>query len=295
MKKIILTISLIMGFAQPAWAELKVVTSTTTLGALATAVGGTRVKVKSLAKAGQDVHFLLPKPSFVVALNRADLFVSVGMDMEVEWLPVVLTQSRNPKVQPGRPGYVNASIGIRPLQVPVGIVNRARGDIHALGNPHYDLDPNNGAIIAQNIFDHLVQVDPEGETYYQARLYQFNQRLQQSIKAWQAQAVSLRGSAWVSYHLTWTYLADWLGLNIVAQIESLPGVPPSAKHLRYLTEIIPQNKVRALLSAPYYPRKVSKSLSEKNALPLKILPAHAKGTAEADYFNLFEGILLQLK
>lgn len=272
-------------------AKVKVVTTLPIFASLANTVGGERVTTKSLARPNQDPHFLPAKPAYAVALNRADLLIHAGMALEVGWLPAVLIQSRNPKVQFNASGNVDASTGITALEVPTGVVTRALGDIHPLGNPHYYLDPRNGAIIAENIFQHLVDVDPAGEAYYRGRLKAFQTKLSQKIKAWENLAAPLKGKAIITFHKTWTYLVHWLGIDVVGNVEPKPGIPPNAKHTDFLIKLIPQNKVRVLLMTDYYPKKVPDYISQKTQVPVLVVSSDTLDNSEQAYFDLFEKIL----
>ena len=294
MKKVIFIILVLLLFPLNALAKVKVVTTLPIFASLANAVGGERISTKSLARANQDPHFLPAKPAYAVALNRANLLIHAGMDLEVGWLPAVLIQSRNPKIQFNAVGNVNASEGITALEVPSGVITRAMGDVHPLGNPHYYLDPRNGSIIAENIFKHLVEVDPGGESYYQGRLAAFQNKLKQQVQNWESRAAPLKGKPILTFHKTWTYLVNWLGLNVVGNVEPKPGIPPNAKHTDWLIKMIPQNQVRALLMTDYYPRKVPDYISQKTGIPLLVLGSETLSDSEQAFFDLFESILSPL-
>jgi zinc/manganese transport system substrate-binding protein len=291
MKKILLFFLLILIFPKMLLAEVKIVATLPVFGSLANAVGGERVSVQSLGRPNQDPHFLQAKPSYSVALNRADLLIHAGMDLEVGWLPVVLLQSRNPKIQTNALGNVDASVGIQVMEIPTGVITRAMGDVHPLGNPHYYLDPRNGAVMARNIFQHLVGVDPEGEVYYRERLSTFEKRLNQKLVQWKTAAGPLAGKNVVTYHKTYNYFAAWTGLNVAASVEPKPGIPPSSKHVDWLLEFIPQNQIKAILMEPYYPKKVPEVISAKTGVPLAFLPANTNDDSEQAFFQLFDELI----
>ena len=199
--------------ATPARAALRVVSSIPTLGSLAKEVGGDRVEVVSLGKGYQDPHFVEPKPSLMVDLNKADLLVFVGLDLEIGWLPPLVLGSRNPKIQNGELGSLDCSRAIPVVDVPTTKIDRSMGDIHPLGNPHYWLPPANAKIIAKEIASRLGQLDPEGAATYQKRLADFQARVDAAEKSWQPLIAKVHGDKVVTYHQSWSYVSSWLGLK----------------------------------------------------------------------------------
>ncbi|KAB2842192.1 zinc ABC transporter substrate-binding protein [bacterium] len=293
MKKLIFALSMLLF---PAWSQAKVnvVATLPVFGALATEIGGDRVEVKSLARGNQDPHFLDAKPSYVVALNKADLLIEGGLDLEVGWLPAILVQSRNGKIQPNTDGNVNASKGLRILEIPGAKVDRSMGDVHPLGNPHAWLDPRNAKLIAANIYQQLSKVDPEGQPYYEGRLKDFLGRLDLKMAEWEPLLGKIRGKRAISYHKSFSYLADWAGLEIVANIEAKPGIPPSSKHIDNLLKIIPQQGVKAILAESFYPKKVPAYLSEKAGIPYLMLPTNTDEYGIVTYFELIDYLLREI-
>ncbi|MCC6273950.1 MAG: zinc ABC transporter substrate-binding protein [Deltaproteobacteria bacterium] len=293
MNKLLFVLSMLLF---PAWSQAKVnvVATLPVFGALATEVGGDRVEVKSLARGNQDPHFLDAKPSYVVALNKADLLIEGGLDLESGWLPAILVQSRNGKIQPNADGNVNASKGLRILEIPGAKVDRSMGDVHPLGNPHAWLDPRNAKLIAANIFQQLAKVDPEGRPYYESRLKDFLARLDRKMAEWEPLRDKIRGKKAVSYHKSFSYLADWTGLEIVANIEAKPGIPPSSKHIDNLLKIIPQQGVKAILAESFYPKKVPAYLSEKADIPYLMLPTNTDEYGIVTYFELIDYLLREI-
>lgn len=293
MKKLFYLLSLLL---LPAWAQAKVnvVATLPVFGALATEIGGDRVAVQSLARGNQDPHFLDAKPSYVVALNKADLLIEGGLDLESGWLPAILIQSRNGKIQPNTDGNVNAAKGLRILEIPGAKFDRSMGDVHPLGNPHAWLDPRNAKLIAANIYQHLAKIDPEGQPYYEARLKDFLSRLDRKMAEWEPLLQKIRGKKAISYHKSFSYFADWTGLEIVANIEAKPGIPPSSKHIDDLLKIIPQQGVKAILAESFYPKKVPAYLSEKAGIPYLMLPSDTDEYGIATYFELIDYLLREI-
>ncbi|HCU23542.1 MAG TPA: zinc ABC transporter substrate-binding protein [Deltaproteobacteria bacterium] len=278
-----------------AQAKLNVVATLPVFASLAEEVGGERVEVTSLARGNQDPHFLDAKPTFVVALSRADLLIEGGLDLEVGWLPAILTQSRNGKIQNGAPGNVNAAQGLKILEVPGTRLDRSMGDVHPLGNPHTWLDPRNAKLIAANIYQHLVKIDPEGKAYYEGRLKDFLGRLDRKIGEWESAAAGFRGKNVLSYHRSFSYFADWTGLNVVDNVESKPGIAPSPKHVEGLLKLIPAEHVKAILGESYYPKKVPIFLSEKTQIPYLVLPTDTDELGVKAYFELIDHLVHEIQ
>lgn len=293
MKKIIFAIFILLLPAM-ALAKVKVVATLPVFGALATEIGGDRVEVQSLARGNQDPHFLDAKPSYVVALNQADLLIEGGLDLEVGWLPAILVQSRNGKIQNNADGDVNAAKGLRILEVPGAKMDRSMGDVHPLGNPHAWLDPRNAKLIAANIYQHLAKVDPEGQPYYESRLKDFLRRLDTKMAEWSPLIQKIAGKKVISYHRSFSYLADWTGLEVVENIESKPGIPPSTKHIDDLLKIIPQQGVKAILAESFYPKKVPSFLSEKAGIPFLMLPSDTDELGIETYIGLIDYLLKEI-
>src|SRR3954462_5908895 len=210
--------------------KLNIITSTTDLAALAQEVGGDKITVDSIAKGYQDPHFVEAKPSFLLKLRQADLLISVGLQLEIGWLPPLVTQSGNPRIQVGAPGYLDASQFAEILEIPTGQVTRAMGDVHPLGNPHYWLDPDNGRRIAKGIAEKLAELDPSDAAYFQQRYQDFDKRLTAAEKNWDDQMRPYRGRKVVTYHRSWPNFAHHFGLDVVSYIEPRPGIPPTPQH-----------------------------------------------------------------
>ena len=207
-------------------AALTVVTTTEDLASLTREVGGDRVSVEALGRGYQNPHFVEAKPSLILKLNRADLLVAVGRDLEIGWLPPLVRQSRNARIQVGASGYLDASLRARVLDIPTGQVTRAMGDMHALGNPHYWLDPDNGWLVAQAISAKLIELSPSDEAYIEQRTSDFGRRLTEAQQRWEATMAPYRGLQVVTYHRTWSNFAERFGLDVIGYVEPRPGIPP---------------------------------------------------------------------
>jgi zinc/manganese transport system substrate-binding protein len=277
------------------WAGLKVVTTTSDLASIAKEVGGSLVQVDSLIKGYQDPHFIQPKPSYMVKVNRADLLIYQGLELEIAWLPVLIKGARNPAIMLGQPGHLNASLGISPLEIPRGEIDRAMGDIHPFGNPHYHLDPENGFIIAQAIFKKLSQLDPDNTGLYKTNLEQFNKKLEGKIAQWKTRMAPFKNMKIVSYHKLWGYFATRFELRVVDRIEVKPGVPPTTKHLARLISMMKRENIKLILQATYYKSEFSNRVANEIEGTVLSLPVFVGGTAEAtDYFSLFDTIIKRL-
>jgi zinc/manganese transport system substrate-binding protein len=278
--------------APRAEAKVHVVTSIETFADLAKRVGGDRVDVMSLSKGYTDPHFVEPKPSLVIALNRADLLVHVGLELEIGWLPPLVLGARNDKIQPGAPGNLDASSGIPVLDVPTTKVDRSMGDIHPQGNPHYYLAPDPAAIVAREIASRLKQLDPSGASTYDANLAAFEQKLKEKRAEWEREAAPLRGLKVVTYHKSWSYVSKWLGLDELGYLEPKPGIPPSPSHVASLIGQMRAQGVKVLLMESFYPRSTADLVAQKAGAKVALLPANVGGTPEAkDYFSLVDQVV----
>lgn len=276
-------------------AVLHVVSSIQTLGSLAKEVGGDRVEVESLAKGYQDPHFVEPKPSLMLVLNRADLLLHVGLELEIGWLPPLILGSRNPKIQPGELGNLDCSQKIPVLDVPTYKVDRSMGDIHPQGNPHYWLPPGNARIIASEIARRLQQLDPEGAPAYRKNLAAFDARVFAKEKEWEPLARKLRGMRIATYHKSWTYVSQWLSLEEVGYVEPKPGIPPDPQHLVRLISLMKQEGAKLLLMENFYNRSVASLVAEKAGAKLLVLPTDVGAEPGiTNWFTLVESVLKSL-
>jgi ABC-type Zn uptake system ZnuABC Zn-binding protein ZnuA len=295
---VLLALALFASLAPPARAadKLKIVSATTDLAALAQEVGGDRVEVESIARGYQDPHFVEAKPSFLLKLRKADLLLVVGLQLEIGWLPPLISQSGNPRIQVGAAGYFDASRFAQILEIPTGIVTRAEGDVHPLGNPHYWLDPDNGLRIAKAIADKLSAMRPADASYFAQRYDAFRQRLQQEDKKWLAQMQPYRGRKVVTYHRSWPNFAEHFGLDVVGYVEPRPGIPPSPQHTLELIQQMKRDAVKVILVEPYFDLKTPNSVARETGAKVVVLMPSVGGDKEiTDYFKLFDYDIARLK
>jgi ABC-type Zn uptake system ZnuABC Zn-binding protein ZnuA len=277
-------------------ATLSVVTTTEDLAAIAREVGGDRVDVVSLSKGYQDPHFVDAKPSYLVTLKKADLFVEVGRELEVGWAPGLVSGSRNARIQPGAAGHVDASAQVQVIEVP-SQVSRSQGDIHPFGNPHYLLDPANAAPAARAIRDGLVRVSPADKAAFDAHEADFEKRLAGKVAGWRAQAkaLGLTGMKVVTYHRSWSYFARAYGLTVVDFVEPRPGIPPSPNHVQDLVNEMKSGGVRVLVMEPFFDARVPQKIKRDTGVPLAILPTSVGAEpAIKTYFDLFDRMFAEL-
>jgi ABC-type Zn uptake system ZnuABC Zn-binding protein ZnuA len=277
------------GAARPAAAALNVVTTTEDLASIAREVGGDRVKVESLARGYQDPHFVEAKPSFVIKLHSADLLIAVGRELEIGWLPPLITQSRNSKIQPGGSGYLDASLNVRILEIPTGQITRAMGDVHPQGNPHYWLDPRNGRRIAQAVQQKFAALQPADAAYFAQRHAAFDQKLAAAEKRWDAQMATYKGTKVVTYHRSWSNFADRFGLDVIGYVEPRPGIPPSPSHTLDVIREMKAQGVKVILVEPYFDLKTPNSIARETGATVLVMPPSVGGVKEAtDYVALFD-------
>jgi len=283
-------VALLAAAAAHAQSRLNVVTSTEDLASIAREIGGDKVNVNALARGYQDPHFVEPKPSFILAVNRADLYIAVGRELEIGWLPPLLTSSRNGRVQPGARGYLDASLNVRILEIPTGQITRAMGDVHPLGNPHYWLEPGNGRLIAQAVRDKLTELSPADKAYFAQRYADFDRRLAAAEKRWDATMAPYRGTKLVTYHRSWANFIERFGLEVIGYVEPRPGIPPSPSHTIALIDEMKRQGVKLIVVEPYFslrtPRAIANQVGGGKVL---VLAPSVGGVEEAiDYIQLFE-------
>ena len=269
--------------------KLRVITTLTDLASLTQEIGGDKVDVEALAKGYQDPHFVEPKPSFLLKLRSADLLISVGLDLEIGWLPPLITQSGNGKIQVGAPGYLDASQFAEILEIPQGKLTRAEGDVHPLGNPHYWLDPDNGRRIARGIAAKLSELDPDDTALFQQREKDFAKRLAEADLKWRAEMTPYRGRQIVTYHRSWPNFAKHFGLEVEGYIEPRPGIPPTPSHTIYLVNLMKRENIKVVLVEPYFDLKTPNSIgSMTGAKVVQMMPSVGGKPAITDYFKLFD-------
>ena len=276
--------------------KLQIMTATTDLAALAQEVGGDKVDVESIARGYQDPHFVEAKPSFLLKLRKADLLIVVGLELEIGWLPPLVTQSTNPKIQVGAPGYFDASRFAKILEIPTGQVTRAEGDVHPLGNPHYWLDPDNGLRIAKGIQDKLSEMRPNDASYFAERYASFEQRIKQADEKWRAEMKPYAGRKIVTYHRSWPNFAEHFNLNVVGYVEPRPGIPPSPQHTVELIRMMKQDGVKVIAVEPYFDLKTPNAVARETGGQVVVLMPSVGGDKEiTDYFKLFDYDIAKLK
>lgn len=286
---VLLALAALVASGSAAQAKLRVVTSLQDLSSIAQAVGGDRVETFALAKGYQDPHFVDAKPSFVLQLSRADLLIVAGLELEIGYLPPLIDQSRNDKIHPGNPGYLDASVGCDILQRPTTQVTRAMGDVHPYGNPHYWTDPENGRVVARAIAARLSQLDAAGAATYQKNLAAFEGKLTQKEAEWRGKMAPYAGTKIVTFHDSWPNFAKAFKLNIVGQVEPKPGIPPSPTHTLEIVNLIQAQKVPAILVEPYFDKKTPNYIAGKTgAAVVTFFPSVGGTPAITDYFSLFD-------
>jgi ABC-type Zn uptake system ZnuABC Zn-binding protein ZnuA len=275
--------------ASTAAAQLRVVTTTEDLASIAREVGGDKIKVSAIAKGYQDPHYVDPKPSFILEVNRADLLILVGRELELGWLPSLLTSGRNSKVQAGATGYLDASLNVKILEIPTGQVTRAMGDVHPQGNPHYWLDPGNGRLIAQAIRDRLTQLLPTDRVYFEQHYADFDKRLAAAEVRWDAAMSPYMGTKVVTYHRSWPNFMDRFKLDVIGYVEPKPGIPPSPAHTIDLIGEMKRQGVKIIIVEPYFDKKTPQSIANQvGGVVLELAPS-AGGAPGADtYLTLFD-------
>ncbi len=292
----VMTMFLMIGGATPAQAKVKIVATLTDLGSVARYVGGDDVEVTVLCPGEMDPHFLPAKPSLARKLAKADMLIYNGLELEVGWLPQLINKARNPDIKPGSAGDVDCSLVITDLlEVPGPNVDRSEGDVHPLGNPHYTLDPRRMVQVAVYLAERLGRIDGARAEAYRERAMTFASDVEDRMPQWQAQTAVARQTPVIIYHRTWSYLVEWLGLEVVGEIEHRPGISPSPRHVQELIERGRQLDPLLVVAASWDHRHIAAEVAERTGAPLVVLPAQA-GAVEgaADYFGLLDMICREL-
>lgn len=275
-------------------AELNIFACEPEWAALAEEIGGSYVSVYSATTALQDPHYIQARPSLIAKVRRADLVVCSGAQLEIGWLPSLLQKANNRKVLPGNPGYMEASNYVVRLDA-TGNVDRSQGDIHPLGNPHIQTNPHNVSAIAAELGQRMVDLDAENAKTYEQGAESFLARWRRAIAIWEVRAEPLRGARVITHHKSWVYLQSWLGIEEVANLEAVPGVPPTATHLSQLTSRFKDGSADFIIRSPYQDRKASAWLSQRIDVPAIMLPLTVGGTENAtNLFSLFDEIIARL-
>jgi zinc/manganese transport system substrate-binding protein len=274
--------------------KLRVVATTPDLAALASEIGGVRVDVTALAKPTEDPHHVDPKPSHIVTLNRADVLIEGGAELELGWLPPLLESSRNKRIAAGAPGRIVASEGIKMLEVPLTF-DRAKGDVHAQGNPHFLLDPLNARIVAAQIAQRFSRIDAGSSAIYTANLAKFNAQLDAKLAEWQKQLAPHRGAKLVTYHKDFAYLAERFKLEVVETLEPKPGISPSPSHIARVIDVMRATSARVMLVQPYQNRRTAETVARQvgaQVLESPQQPGARKNTRT--YFDMMDYLVTTL-
>ena len=277
-------------------ADLRVLACEPEWASLVEEIGGDKVKASSATNAFQDPHYIQARPSLISSVRKADLLICSGAQLEIGWLPMLLKKANNPKILPGKDGFLEASSYVRRLDVPDS-VDRSQGDMHPQGNPHVQMNPHNIALIAAEIGRRLALLDEDNADYFEKRTGDFLSRWNAAITAWEERAAPLAGSRVVCHHKSWVYLEDWLQLNEVATLEPVPGIPPTTAHLSMLLSVLGADGrgADAIIRAPFQSDKPSIWLEERTGITAVLLPLTVGGSDGAtDLFGLFDDILDRL-
>jgi zinc/manganese transport system substrate-binding protein len=287
--RFLLSALLLAALCQPALAKLDVVATTPDLGSIAREIGGDHITLTVLAKPTEDPHFVDAKPSLIMKLNRADVVIEGGAELEIGWLPRLLDQARNTKLAAGAPGHVLCSQGVPLKEIP-STLDRSKGDIHAAGNPHYIVDPVNAKIVAKNIADAFCTLDEKSATAYRTNLQKFNDAIDAKLAEWLKILAPFKGQQVVAYHNSWLYFGDRFGLNIDLFLEPKPGVPPTPKHLAEVIVKMKLDKIHVILVDPYLDRRTAETVASKTdatVVDVAQFPGGVKGT-EGGYIALMD-------
>lgn len=292
--QIFLSLLFIVSWASVAHAKLNVVATTSDLGAIAKEIGKDKIEVMSIAKPTEDPHFVDAKPSFIVKLNKADMLIEGGLHLEIGWLPNLVVGARNKNILAGENGYLVASAGVPIIEVPT-TADRAMGDVHPMGNPHFMIDPLNGKIVAIHICERLCQIDAANCAYYKDNLKDFTKRLDQKLSEWQKTLEPFRGTKIVTYHKTFPYFANRFNLTVVGTLEPKPGIPPSPTHINSLIPMMKKEGVKLILIEPFQERKTAEFVSSQTGAKIVVFPIMVGGQKETDdYLSLFDYTINQI-
>jgi zinc/manganese transport system substrate-binding protein len=285
---------LLAALAAPVMAALNVFATMPEWGALTEELGGDKVKVYTATNALQDAHRVEAKPSLIARARNADLVVATGAELEIGWLPLVIQQAGNPKIQPGKPGHFEATRYVTLLEKPVRL-DRAEGDVHPGGNPHIQTDARNIGLVARPLAAKLAELDPENAAFYQARYKVFAEKWNAAVANWEKQAGPLRGTPILVQHKAFTYLEAWLGLNQIAALEPKPGVEPTTAHLTDVLAALQRQPVKMVIRAAYQSDRASQWIAERAKINAVMLPFTVGGDAEAkDLYSLFDDTIARL-
>ena len=318
-----LIVVIVTGFSPQALGadKLKVITTHETLKSLAEEIGGNLVEASSISKGTQDPHFISAKPSYMAKARRANLWIRIGMEMEIGYERLILDGARNARIRVGNPGHLDASENVMRLEVPTAKIDRSMGDVHPQGNPHYWIDPWNGRVVARSIADRLSQLDPANANTYESNYEKFEERLDAamfgseavqslggdalwaasndgsldallsgknaSVGGWVAKMLPVKGMQFVSYHKSWIYLANRFGMDVPIELEPKPGIPPGPGHVLNVIKTVKAQKIPLIIVEPYYNRKPADGVAEKTGARVVVLANSVGGSKEStDYIAM---------
>lgn len=294
MKRFLFILCCAVALASPAQAKLKVVATLPDLGSLAREVGGDKVEVGVLAKPTEDSHFVDARPSFVVQLRDADVLIDGGAELEIGWLPPLLQNARNPKIEVGKPGRVQASQGVRLMNVPTS-ATRAAGDVHALGNPHFVVDPIIAKTVAQHIAQAFSAIDAANAAAYDANYKKFEATINAKLQEWGTAMLPFKGQNVVAYHDSWPYFAHRFGVNIDTFLEPKPGIPPSPSHLAEVIDKMKAQKIKAIIVEPFHDRKIAEKVASSTGAKVVDFAQYPGGLPGTDsYVQLIDKLVANL-
>src|SRR6058998_2276985 len=294
MKKILLLLPAILTCAFSAHAKLNVVATLPDFGSLAREIGGDKINLVVLAKPTEDPHFVDARPSFVVSLRNADVLIDGGAELEIGWLPPLLQNARNPKIEIGKPGRIQASQGIHLMNVPTN-VTRAAGDVHALGNPHFTVDPIIAKTIAQHIAQSFSALDPGNAATYDANYKKFEAAINAKLQEWGATMLPFKAQHVAAYHDSWPYFGHRFGLEIDIFLEPKPGIPPSPSHLAEVIAQMKAQKIKAIIVEPYHDRKIAERVASATGAKVVDFAQYPGALPDTDsYVKLIDTLVARL-
>jgi zinc/manganese transport system substrate-binding protein len=297
-KIIIIAILLFSWFTNLKAGELNVITTLPSLASIIKSIGGDLVEVKSLTKGSQDAHFIEAKPSLMFILNKADLLIYSGLELEIGWLPLLIQGARNSKVAAGSRGSLNASDALSKtniLEKPKGEVDRTMGDVHPLGNPHFLIDPHNALLVAELIAHKLIELDIDNKDTYEKNLKVFCQNLKSKISMWENQFSFLKGKDIVCYHPHWSYLLEWMNLKNAGYIELRPGIPPTPRHKKEIIDIMKEKNIKVVAVSSWKEPTIAKEVAEEVNAQLLILPGEVEAMPKSkDYMDWIDFLVTKM-
>ena len=298
MRKVIILLALLLGLSGIAYGKdvINVLTTTEDLKSITEAIGGAQVKVDSLARGYQDPHFVAAKPSFMMKAKNADLFMVIGLELEIGYEELIINGSRNQRIRIGQPGYLDVSEGVNLLEVPTTTkIDRSMGDVHPMGNPHYWLDPENVKMVAYNIAKRLSELSPGNAPYFQENLASFDKKMDEKMAEWSKKMEPFKGRKIAIYHRSWPYFVNRFGLVVACELEPKPGIPPSPTHLKEVIDIMKRDKVGVILMEVFYDEKPAQFVASQTGAKVIVVPNSVGGTKEAnDYIGLMDTIVNKL-